>query len=48
MIVGGALLASQTKIFEFSSYVRIIPSVHQATSGGSTRKTRHGFIGDRD
>ncbi len=30
MMVGGALLASQTKIFEFSSYVRIIPSVHQA------------------
>ncbi|WP_432344177.1 RES family NAD+ phosphorylase [Shinella yambaruensis] len=33
MIVGGAL-ASQTKVFEFSNYVRIIPSVHQATPLG--------------
>lgn len=34
MIVGGALLASQTKTFEFSRYVRIIPSIHQETPLG--------------
>ncbi|TPI34204.1 RES domain-containing protein [Mesorhizobium sp. B3-1-6] len=34
MIVGEGLLASQTKTFEFSSYVRIIPSFFQATPLG--------------
>lgn len=34
MIVDGALLASQTRLFEFSSYVRIIPSIYQATPLG--------------
>ena len=34
MIVGGTLLASQTKNIEFSNYVRVIPSAHQATPLG--------------
>lgn len=34
MIVDGALLASQTRLFEFASYVRIIPSIYQATPLG--------------
>ena len=34
MIVDGVLLASQTRGFEFSSYVRISPSINQATPLG--------------
>lgn len=34
MIIDGALLASQVRLFEFSSYVRVIPSIHQATPLG--------------
>ena len=36
MIADGALLASQTRLFEFSSYIRIFPSIHQATPLGCT------------
>jgi hypothetical protein len=34
MIVDGKLLAGQTRLFEFSSYVRIIPSVYCVTPLG--------------
>lgn len=34
MIIDGALLASQVRLFEFSNYVRVIPSIHQATPLG--------------
>lgn len=34
MMVGEALLESQTKIFEFSNYVQIIPSAYNATPLG--------------
>lgn len=34
MAVDGALLESQTRLFEFSDYVRVIPSQHAATPLG--------------
>ncbi len=34
MIVGGELLASQIKLFEFSNYVRIIPSLYDKSPLG--------------
>lgn len=34
MLVDGTLLASQTRLFEFSDYVRIIPTLHAATPLG--------------
>lgn len=34
MVVDGALLTSQTVLFEFSNHIRIIPSVYQATPLG--------------
>lgn len=34
MVIDGALLASQTRLFEFSDYVRVIPSQHAATPLG--------------
>ena len=35
MILDGTLLASQTRGFEFSNYVRVIPSIHEGTPLGT-------------
>lgn len=46
MKVEAALLASQTRRFEFSNYIRIIPTAHQATPLGCS--VGHSRFGGRD